>query len=80
MTEGYDLWYTVLRMNDLLEIIRNRTTETNQVTVAHELGITQATLSRLLAGKRGMGRKVLVGILRIWPELEEEVIQHLRTM
>lgn len=67
-------------MDALLEIIRNRTTETNQVTVARELGITQATLSRLLAGKRGMGRKVLVGIINAYPELTGEAIEHLRRM
>lgn len=65
-------------MNALIDSLRAKSTETNQATVARELRITQAMLSMVLAGKRRIGRKVLVGIVNAYPELTGEAIEHLR--
>lgn len=65
-------------MDTLIDSLRAKTTETNQATVARDLRITQAMLSMVLAGKRGIGRKVLVGVINAYPELTGEAIEHLR--
>jgi predicted transcriptional regulator len=67
-------------MNELLETIRARSRASSQAVIAKQLGVSQATVSRLLSGKRRPGRAVLVGIVKAWPELSDEAVHWLRQM
>jgi transcriptional regulator with XRE-family HTH domain len=42
--------------------------ELSQNEMAHQIGVSKGTLSNALAGKRGVGRKTLVGLLKLFPE------------
>jgi len=64
----------------LLQTIKARTNVTSQAAVAKQLGVSQATVSRIISGARRPGRAVLVGIVKAWPELSDEAIRWLRQM
>lgn len=40
----------------------------SQNEMAHQIGVSKGALSNALAGKRGVGRKTLVGLLRLFPD------------
>ena len=40
----------------------------SQNQLAYQIGIAKGALSNALSGKRGVGRKTLVGLLRIFPQ------------
>ena len=40
----------------------------SQNQLADQIGITKGALSNALSGKRGVGRKTLVGLLKMFPE------------
>lgn len=39
----------------------------SQTQLASKIGITRGALSNALSGRRGIGRKILVGLLRAFP-------------
>ncbi len=61
--------------DDLVQIIRERQRQEGLtlVQMAEKLRTTQATLSRIYNGQRGIGTKVLGGILAAYPDLKDTV-------
>ena len=46
----------------------------SQNELARRIGVSKGTMSRIITGKRGAGRKVISGLLRIEPEATYEMI------
>jgi predicted transcriptional regulator len=67
-------------MDELLEALKRTVELRGQVAVAKELRVSQATISRVISGKRGLGRKVLVAIYYLWPKYSEAAEKVLREM
>ena len=40
-----------------------------QAELAEMLDVTEATISRLYSGKRGAGAAVIMGMLKLWPDV-----------
>lgn len=55
-------------------LVRELQGELSQEELAAKLGITQAMVSALALGKRGMGRKVAYGMIRAFPDKRDLVL------
>lgn len=58
-------------MIDLLRELQGRETQTQ---FARRLGIDQPELSKLLRGERRAARRLIVGLLRAFPERRDEIV------
>ena len=56
------------------ELVRELQGELSQEELATKLGITQAMVSALLLGKRGLGRKVAHGMIRAFPDKNDAIL------
>ena len=60
------------RSINVIERLREKQAELGietQVELAEMLDVTEATISRLYSGKRGAGAVVIMGMLKLWPDV-----------
>lgn len=52
------------------EVVKKLIDECNlsQNQMANQIGVSRGSLSNALSGRRGVGRKTLVGLLRLFPD------------
>lgn len=54
------------------ELLRERNWSERKL--AHRTGLSQATVSRILSGKRGAGIKTLKGLRKVFPDISLEML------
>ena len=69
-------------MNTLIERLKlvQETHNWSDATMAQQLGISRSYWVRLRLGSRAPGRKVLVGLVRSFPDLADAAISYLRNL
>ena len=61
-----------MRSINVVERLREKQAELGietQAELAEMLDVTEATISRLYSGKRGAGAVVIMGMLKLWPDV-----------
>lgn len=60
-----------MRSLDVIGSLREKQRELglNQAELAAVLDVSEATISRLYSGKRGAGAAVIMGMLKLWPDV-----------
>ncbi len=56
------------------QLVRELQGDMSQEELAQRLGVTQAMVSALLLGKRGLGRKVAIGMMQAFPERQDDIL------
>lgn len=58
----------------MIDLLRDLMGDESQVRFARRLGVDQPELSKLLRGERRPARRVIVGLLRAFPERRDEIV------